>query len=69
MSLKAHELRELNLVELAEKEREVREELFHSRMKVVSGELENNAKFKADRRYLARILTTVTQKKRAEGKK
>jgi large subunit ribosomal protein L29 len=68
MNLKARELRELNLVELQEKEREAREEIFHARMKAATGELDNTSKLRADRKYLARVLTTITQKKRAEAK-
>jgi large subunit ribosomal protein L29 len=66
--MKAHDLRELNIVELEAKAREVSEEIFHTRMKVTSGEFENTAKLKVDRRDLARIKTLLEEKRRAEAK-
>lgn len=61
--MKAAELRELSVEELAQKERELREEIFQSRLKYQSGELANTAKLKLDRRDLARVISLLGQKK------
>jgi len=51
------ELREMNEVELQEKEREIREELFHLRFKLKAGQLDNTARIRAIKKDIARILT------------
>lgn len=66
--MKAAELRELSVDELTQKERELREEIFQSRLKYQSGELANTAKLKLDRRDLARVLSLLDEKKKAGAK-
>lgn len=66
--MKAAELRELTVDELSAKERELREEIFQSRLKFFSGELNNTAKLKHDRRDLARVVTLLGQKRKAGAK-
>ncbi len=65
--MKAHELWELSVEELQAKQKELNEELFHTRMKLVSGEIENTSKLKNDRRELARIKTILREKQQAAG--
>lgn len=66
--MKAAELREMTVEELAQKERELREEIFQSRLKYQSGELANTAKLKLDRRDLARVLSLKGEKQKAGAK-
>jgi large subunit ribosomal protein L29 len=66
--MKASEFRELSVEELRLKERELQEEMFQSRLKFLSGELNNTAKLKGDRRDLARVKTLLAQKSKAEAK-
>lgn len=66
--MKAAELREMSVDELAQKQRELREEIFQSRLKYLSGELANTAKLKLDRRDLARVLSLLDEKKKAGAK-
>ena len=66
--MKAAELREMTVEELAQKERELREEIFQSRLKYQSGELANTAKLKLDRRELARVLSLKGEKQKAGAK-
>lgn len=66
--MKAAELREMTVDELALKQRELREEIFQSRLKYLSGELANTAKLKLDRRDLARVLSLLDEKKKAGAK-
>lgn len=66
--MRASELRELSLDELRQKERELQEEIFQSRLKFLSGELNNTAKIKGDRRDLARVKTLLVAKSKAEAK-
>lgn len=61
--MKAQELRQLSRDDLLAREKEIEEELFHTRMKVHSGELENTAKLRTDRRTLARIKTLLSERK------
>ena len=66
--MKMRDLRDLSSAELADKEREIREEIFHSKLKYLSGELNNTAKLRIDRRALARVKTLLAQKRKAEAK-
>ncbi len=66
--MKAQELRELSLEDLQAREKELREEIFHSRMKLFSGELENSSKVRYDRRDLARLKTIIAERTKAEAK-
>jgi large subunit ribosomal protein L29 len=62
------ELREIGLDELAQKEREAREELFRLRMRRSTGQVENRMQIRSVRRDLARILTVATELKTKRAK-
>ncbi len=66
--MKTSELRELSVDELNQKEKDVSEEIFQSKLKFQSGELNNTAKLKHDRRDLARVKTLIAKKRQAEAK-
>ena len=66
--MKIGEMRELSPEELALKERELNEEIFHSRLKFLNGELADTAKLKQDRRDRARVKTLLNAKRKGEAK-
>ena len=61
--MKATELREKTMTELAELERQVRDELFRLRMKHYSGQLQRPSDLQEKRRDIARIKTVLTEKR------
>jgi large subunit ribosomal protein L29 len=63
--MKARELRELSVEELAAKANELRGELFNARIKKATGQLENTARLRTLRREIARALTVLRQKRGA----
>ena len=65
--MKAHDLRELTVEDLRDKETELAEQLFALRLQKVTGQLDNPAKLRHVRRDLARVLTVVREKSGAEG--
>jgi len=67
--MRPKDLREIGLDELAQKEREAREELFRLRMRRATGQVENRMQVRSVRRDLARILTVMGElrRKRAES--
>jgi large subunit ribosomal protein L29 len=64
--MKASELRELSLDELANKAREMRSELFTTRIKKTTGQLENTAKLRTLRRDIARAETILRERRGAK---
>ncbi|MEM7483383.1 MAG: 50S ribosomal protein L29 [Acidobacteriota bacterium] len=64
--MKASELREQQIDELLEKERELAQQLFVLRLHKVTGQLEKPSKVREAKRDLARVLT-VLREKRAQG--
>ena len=60
--MKASELRELTLDELANKVRETRNEYFGARVRFATGQLENTAKLRLLRRDVARIETVLRER-------
>jgi len=60
--VKAAELRELTLDELANKARETRNEHFGARVRFATGQLENTAKLRLLRRDIARVETVLCTK-------
>ena len=60
------ELKEMSAADLRVKERETREELFRFRLKLRTNQLDNRAGYQKARRELARVLTLINQKARAE---
>jgi large subunit ribosomal protein L29 len=63
--MQLRELRELGDEELAQKERDFREEIFRLRLRGATGQIENKMKARTVRRDLARVLTL--QRERATG--
>jgi large subunit ribosomal protein L29 len=63
--MQLRELRELGNEELAQKERDFREEIFRLRLRGATGQIENKMKARTVRRDLARVLTL--QRERATG--
>ena len=63
--MRLRELRELGDEELAQKERDFREEMFRLRLRGATGQIENKMKARTVRRDLARVLTL--QHERATG--
>ena len=61
--MKIKELRQLNLSELLDKEKELRKELFDLRFQRASGKLENSAKIGQVRKGIARINMIEREKK------
>ncbi|HEY1267890.1 MAG TPA: 50S ribosomal protein L29 [Candidatus Binatia bacterium] len=60
--MQAKELRDLGEEELTQKRRELKEELFHLKLRKATGRLENAMKIREDRRDLARIETVLKEK-------
>ena len=63
--MKASELRELSVDELAQKLRETRDELFSAKVKHATDQLENTAKLSGLRRDIARAETLLREKREA----
>ena len=64
--MKAAELRELSVDELVTKANELRTELFNTRIKKMTGQLENTAKLKTLRRDIARAETLLCERRGAK---
>jgi large subunit ribosomal protein L29 len=63
--MKAGELRDLAVAELAAKGRELRDQLWNARMKKATGQLENTALLRTLRRDIARVETVLREKRGA----
>ena len=61
--MKAAELRENAIEELARKEQDLRRELFNLRFQQATGEIENPMRIRAIKKDIARILTVAREKK------
>ena len=59
--MKASEMKDLTLVELAARGRDLRQELFNLRLQQASAQLEKPARLRTLRRDVARIETRMTQ--------
>ena len=64
----AHELDELNAVDIEAKLREAKEELFNLRFQAATGQLEKASRVKEVRRSIARIKTQQTERTRSAAK-
>ena len=64
--MKPKDLRELSVDELANKARELRSELFTTRIKKTTGQLENTAKLRTLRRDIARAETILRERRGAK---
>jgi large subunit ribosomal protein L29 len=58
--MKISELRDLTLVELQAKNRDLRQEIFNLRLQQASSQLENPARLRTLRRDIARIETQIS---------
>jgi large subunit ribosomal protein L29 len=61
-NLKAHELEELNDVDLASKLKEAKEELFNLRFQAATGQLESHGRLRTVKKDIARIYTVVRER-------
>ena len=64
--MQAKDLREMADEELAQKRRDLKEEIFHLKLRKATGRLENAMKLRENRRDLARI-ETILREKQAKG--
>ena len=64
--MKASELRDLTGDELLAKARELRDELFNTRIRKTTGQLENTAKLRTLRRDVARAETLLRERRGAK---
>ena len=61
--MKASELREMTLEELANMELDLKRKLFNLRFQLASGELDNSAEIQKTRKDIARVMTIVAERK------
>ena len=61
-TLKAHELDELNDVDLEARLREAKEELFNLRFQAATGQLESHGRLRTVKKDIARIYTVVRER-------
>ena len=60
--VKAHELDEMNDVDLEARLREAKEELFHLRFQAATGQLESHGRLRTVKKDIARIYTVVRER-------
>jgi large subunit ribosomal protein L29 len=65
--MKSSQIAALSIDELKQKEGDLRKELFNLRYQLSKGELENNMRVRAVRKDIARVLTALTAKERAQA--
>ena len=65
--MEAKQFREMNSDELAQKRRELKEELFHLRLRRATGQLESSMKLRQTRRDFARLETIMSERKIREA--
>jgi large subunit ribosomal protein L29 len=65
--MKMSELKDLTVVELAAKGRDLRQEIFNLRLQQTSGQLEKPARLRNLRRDVARIETQLTTKRKKKA--
>jgi large subunit ribosomal protein L29 len=61
--VEAKQFREMNSDELAQKRRELKEEIFHLRLRRATGQLESSMKLRQTRRDIARLETILRESK------
>ena len=66
-ALHVKNLRGLTIVELDEKSRDLKKELFNLRFQFVAGRVESPAKIKQTRREIARVKTIIREKQKGEA--
>ena len=62
MATTAHELNDMTNVDLEEKLREAKEELFNLRFQAATGQLESHGRLRAVKKDIARIYTVVRER-------
>jgi large subunit ribosomal protein L29 len=60
--MRLNEFRDLGDAELAQKEHDIREEMFRLRLRGATGQIENKMKARIVRRDLARVLTLLRER-------
>jgi len=60
--MKAAEIRELTLEELAQKQDELKRKLFNLRFQRASGELDNTAELTKTRKDIARVMSVISER-------
>jgi len=65
--VEAKQFREMNSDELAQKRRELKEEIFHLRLRRATGQLESSMKLRQTRRDFARLETIMSERKIQEA--
>ncbi len=68
MALDLKELRQLTGPELADKEKQLKQELFNLRFQFGTGRLENPTKIRKTKRDIARLKTVMTEVSKKEAK-
>jgi len=66
--MEAKQLREMNAEELVQKRGELREQIFHLRLRRATGRLESPMKLRETKRDLARVETILREKALRGGK-
>lgn len=66
--MKADKLRDLALEELRDRERDFREELFNLNFQHGTSQLENPMRIRQIRKDIARVLTVIRERERAEAR-
>ena len=59
--MKVKEIRELTTAEMLDQEKQLKEELFNLRFQLATGQLENTARIKEERKSIARIKTVLRE--------
>ena len=67
--MKATEIRELNMVELRDKLKELKDELFNLRFQLAVNQLDNPTRIKAVKNDIARVKTVMQELDAKEGAK
>lgn len=62
--MKIKEIRDLNVEELANRKRDLKQEAFHLRLQQQSGQLERPSELRSIRREVARIETVVSERRK-----
>jgi len=64
--VKPSKLKDLTVDELTQKESDLRKELFNLRFQKVTGEIENPLRIRRVRKDIARVLTVINEKSKAD---
>ena len=67
MALEPQKLREMSLEELGREESELRDQVWKLKVAQTTGQLQDPHKVRAARRDLARVMTVLSERRRAAG--